>query len=200
MDELDIIRHNVGLRPSRHGGVRVEAECIDGVGLVIHNYGMEKIFNFSSNHRCKRGWISEQLGICNEGCGTPRRSPCFAEKRHAPIKTSLRSRYLNSYTIRLQRVLHDAVVIARHIFSHHFHVPHAIRPDAPSVRDCELTRFVTAARCSAPSLAVQSAKSCLSLIVTQLKLITGISSTAVSHIHNSSENVDVYNHFYNGHI
>ena len=131
MDELDIIRHNVGLRPSRHGGVRVEAECIDGVGLVIHNYGMEKIFNFSSNHRCKRGWISEQLGICNEGCGTPRRSPCFAEKRHAPIKTSLRSRYLNSYTIRLQRVLHDAVVIARHIFSHHFHVPHAIRPDAP---------------------------------------------------------------------
>ncbi|KAJ8099636.1 FAD dependent oxidoreductase [Lipomyces tetrasporus] len=36
---LDIVRHNVGLRPSREGGPRVELEELDGVGKVVHNYG-----------------------------------------------------------------------------------------------------------------------------------------------------------------
>ncbi|KAK9476884.1 hypothetical protein V1514DRAFT_310452 [Lipomyces japonicus] len=36
---VDIIRHGVGLRPSRRGGPRVEFETIDGVGKVVHNYG-----------------------------------------------------------------------------------------------------------------------------------------------------------------
>jgi D-amino-acid oxidase len=40
VEGLDIVSHNVGLRPSRHGGPRVEAETIAGVGLVIHNYGI----------------------------------------------------------------------------------------------------------------------------------------------------------------
>ncbi|ODQ68062.1 D-amino acid oxidase [Nadsonia fulvescens var. elongata DSM 6958] len=37
--EMDIVRHNVGLRPGRIGGPRLEAENISGVGTVIHNYG-----------------------------------------------------------------------------------------------------------------------------------------------------------------
>ncbi|KAI1377611.1 FAD dependent oxidoreductase [Hypoxylon crocopeplum] len=35
---LDIIRHGVGLRPYRNGGVRIEKEKIDGT-WVVHNYG-----------------------------------------------------------------------------------------------------------------------------------------------------------------
>ncbi|KAI1503691.1 FAD dependent oxidoreductase [Biscogniauxia marginata] len=35
---LDIIRHGVGLRPYRNGGVRIEKEKIDGY-WVVHNYG-----------------------------------------------------------------------------------------------------------------------------------------------------------------
>jgi D-amino-acid oxidase len=39
IEALDIVRHNVGLRPSRTGGPRVEIENLSGVGLIIHNYG-----------------------------------------------------------------------------------------------------------------------------------------------------------------
>jgi len=35
---LGVIRHVVGLRPLRVGGVRLEKEVIDGV-KVVHNYG-----------------------------------------------------------------------------------------------------------------------------------------------------------------
>jgi len=38
VEHLDIIRHGVGLRPGREGGVRLEKEKIDGV-WVVHNYG-----------------------------------------------------------------------------------------------------------------------------------------------------------------
>jgi len=37
---LEILRHNVGLRPSRTGGPRLEAENMRDVGLIVHNYGM----------------------------------------------------------------------------------------------------------------------------------------------------------------
>ncbi|KAH8898748.1 putative D-amino acid oxidase [Thozetella sp. PMI_491] len=37
-EDLKVIQHTVGLRPSRKGGPRLEAEIIDGQ-LVIHNYG-----------------------------------------------------------------------------------------------------------------------------------------------------------------
>jgi len=40
VEGLEIIRHNVGLRPSRHGGPRLEAENMPGVGLIVHNYGI----------------------------------------------------------------------------------------------------------------------------------------------------------------
>lgn len=38
VEGLDIIRHGVGLRPYREGGVRIEKERIDGI-WVVHNYG-----------------------------------------------------------------------------------------------------------------------------------------------------------------
>lgn len=38
VEGLDIIRHGVGLRPYREGGVRIERERIGGVE-VVHNYG-----------------------------------------------------------------------------------------------------------------------------------------------------------------
>lgn len=38
IEKLSIIRHGVGLRPYRDGGVRVETEVVDGL-TVVHNYG-----------------------------------------------------------------------------------------------------------------------------------------------------------------
>lgn len=38
VEGLDIIRHGVGLRPAREGGVRIERERVGGVE-VVHNYG-----------------------------------------------------------------------------------------------------------------------------------------------------------------
>ncbi|CAH0020895.1 unnamed protein product [Clonostachys rhizophaga] len=36
---LDVIRHAVGLRPYRYGGVRIEKEKLDDQTWIIHNYG-----------------------------------------------------------------------------------------------------------------------------------------------------------------
>ena len=38
IEGLSIIRHAVGLRPGREGGVRIEKELVDGT-WVVHNYG-----------------------------------------------------------------------------------------------------------------------------------------------------------------
>jgi D-amino-acid oxidase len=38
IEHLSVIRHSVGLRPLREGGVRLEKEKIDGV-WTVHNYG-----------------------------------------------------------------------------------------------------------------------------------------------------------------
>jgi D-amino-acid oxidase len=38
IEGLSIIRHAVGLRPYREGGVRLEKQKMDGV-WVVHNYG-----------------------------------------------------------------------------------------------------------------------------------------------------------------
>jgi D-amino-acid oxidase len=40
IEGLDIVRHNVGFRPSREGGARLEADFLD-IGLVVHNYGAQ---------------------------------------------------------------------------------------------------------------------------------------------------------------
>ena len=42
MEDYDIIRHNVGVRPGRKGGVRVERTSQDGQEIV-HAYGKWKI-------------------------------------------------------------------------------------------------------------------------------------------------------------
>lgn len=39
IEALDIISHNVGLRPTRVGGPRLDIEEMDGIGLILHNYG-----------------------------------------------------------------------------------------------------------------------------------------------------------------
>jgi D-amino-acid oxidase len=44
IEALDIVRHNVGLRPSRHGGPRLELENMAHIGLVVHNYGRTHFF------------------------------------------------------------------------------------------------------------------------------------------------------------
>ncbi|KAG9258238.1 uncharacterized protein F5Z01DRAFT_326402 [Emericellopsis atlantica] len=36
---LSVVRHAAGLRPYRHGGARVEAEKMDDMTTVVHNYG-----------------------------------------------------------------------------------------------------------------------------------------------------------------
>lgn len=38
IEHLDVIRHGVGLRPSRENGTRIEKEKIDGL-WIVHNYG-----------------------------------------------------------------------------------------------------------------------------------------------------------------
>lgn len=38
IEDLEILRTAAGLRPSRHGGVRIEAQGVDGK-ILIHNYG-----------------------------------------------------------------------------------------------------------------------------------------------------------------
>jgi D-amino-acid oxidase len=43
LEALDIVRHNVGLRPSRRGGPRLEAEHMADIGLVVHNYGISAL-------------------------------------------------------------------------------------------------------------------------------------------------------------
>ena len=48
IEALDIISHNVGLRPTRVGGARLEIEEMDRVGLVLHNYGR------TSKNKCSK--------------------------------------------------------------------------------------------------------------------------------------------------
>lgn len=38
-EDLEIVRVAAGLRPSRHGGVRIEKETVDEGKVVVHNYG-----------------------------------------------------------------------------------------------------------------------------------------------------------------
>ena len=39
IEDLEILRVAAGLRPSRHGGVRIEREPLDEGKIVVHNYG-----------------------------------------------------------------------------------------------------------------------------------------------------------------
>ena len=50
IEALRIIRHGVGLRPLRIGGVRLEIEHINGLS-VVHNYGHGG-FGYQSSYGC----------------------------------------------------------------------------------------------------------------------------------------------------
>lgn len=52
IEHLDVIRHSVGLRPVREGGVRIEKEKINGV-WVVHNYGHGG-FGYQASYGCSQ--------------------------------------------------------------------------------------------------------------------------------------------------
>ena len=60
IEHLSIIRHNVGLRPFRLGGTRVEKEKIDGL-WVIHNYG-----HGGYGYQASYGSSQEAVGLVND--------------------------------------------------------------------------------------------------------------------------------------
>ncbi|KAM7211802.1 fad dependent oxidoreductase [Rhypophila decipiens] len=55
IEGLDIIRHGVGLRPYRDGGVRSEKEKIDGT-WVVHNYGHSG-WGYQGSYGCAEGVV-----------------------------------------------------------------------------------------------------------------------------------------------
>lgn len=60
---LDIIRHGVGLRPYREGGVRIEKEKIDGT-WVVHNYGHAG-WGYQGSYGCAEDVVALVDGIVN---------------------------------------------------------------------------------------------------------------------------------------
>jgi len=73
VEALDIVKHNVGLRPSRRGGPRLEVEKMEGIGLVVHNYGISS--DSVTDIRRRRSWIPKQLGYGCQGDRITRTGP-----------------------------------------------------------------------------------------------------------------------------
>jgi D-amino-acid oxidase len=63
IEALSIISYNVGLRPLRHGGVRIERENIEGVE-VVHNYG-----HAGRGYQYSYGTSEEAIGLVGEIVG-----------------------------------------------------------------------------------------------------------------------------------
>ncbi|RYO84896.1 hypothetical protein DL764_009262 [Monosporascus ibericus] len=61
---LDIIRHGVGLRPARKGGVRIEKEKI-GDTWVVHNYGHAG-WGYQGSYGCAEGVVELVREILNK--------------------------------------------------------------------------------------------------------------------------------------
>ena len=64
IEGLDVIRHGVGLRPVRDGGVRLEKEKIKNI-WVVHNYGHGG-FGYQSSYGCSQAaarLVKEALGL-----------------------------------------------------------------------------------------------------------------------------------------
>jgi len=55
VEALSVIRHGVGLRPLREGGVRIEKEKIDGT-WVVHNYGHGG-WGYQGSYGCSMGVV-----------------------------------------------------------------------------------------------------------------------------------------------
>lgn len=62
IEHLDIIRHGVGLRPVREGGVRIAKERIDGT-WVVHNYGAG-----GAGYQCSYGCAQATVDLIEEAC------------------------------------------------------------------------------------------------------------------------------------
>ena len=64
IEHLDVVRHNVGLRPLREGGARLEKERIDGI-WTVHNYGHGG-YGYQSSYGCAKevvGLVEEALKL-----------------------------------------------------------------------------------------------------------------------------------------
>ncbi|KAI0206300.1 FAD dependent oxidoreductase [Astrocystis sublimbata] len=61
---FDIVRHGVGLRPHREGGVRIEKEKIDGV-WVVHNYGHSG-WGYQGSYGCAEDVVSLVSEVLNQ--------------------------------------------------------------------------------------------------------------------------------------
>lgn len=55
VEGLDVVRHGVGLRPYREGGVRIEREVVEGV-RVVHNYGHGG-WGYQASYGCAEGVV-----------------------------------------------------------------------------------------------------------------------------------------------
>lgn len=60
VEELDVVRCGVGLRPAREGGVRVERETVEGY-RVVHNYG-----HAGYGYQCSYGCANEAVRLVEE--------------------------------------------------------------------------------------------------------------------------------------
>jgi D-amino-acid oxidase len=56
IEGLSIIRHSVGLRPARRGGVRIEDERLDDDTWVVHNYGHAG-WGYQGSYGCAEGVV-----------------------------------------------------------------------------------------------------------------------------------------------
>lgn len=55
IEALDIVRHGVGLRPMRKGGIRVEGDVVNGV-KVVHNYGHGG-YGYQTSYGCSQAAV-----------------------------------------------------------------------------------------------------------------------------------------------
>ena len=60
-EHLDVVRHNVGLRPLREGGARLEKENIDGF-WTVHNYGHGG-YGYQSSYGCSKEVVELVEGV-----------------------------------------------------------------------------------------------------------------------------------------
>ncbi|KAI0871992.1 D-amino-acid oxidase [Hypoxylon argillaceum] len=60
-EALEVVRHVVGVRPAREGGIRVEKELINGV-WVVHNYGHGG-YGYQSSYGCAKAveWLVKDI-------------------------------------------------------------------------------------------------------------------------------------------
>lgn len=78
IEALSVIRHGVGLRPGRTGGVRIETEVIDGIS-VVHNYGHAG-WGYQGSYGCAEGVLELVDKVVAEKAVLELAERVFAEK------------------------------------------------------------------------------------------------------------------------